>query len=75
MGSMPGKLRFRWVGPYWIIDNGNDTYQIGTLAREVIVTNKVQRRVIKLQEGKTMWSKFEKEIIAKFVTEDLSRMT
>ena len=34
MGSMPGKLRFRWTGPYRIIDNKNGTYQVGTLARE-----------------------------------------
>ena len=34
MGLMPGKLRFRWTGPYWIVDNKNGTYQVGTLAGE-----------------------------------------
>ena len=34
MGLMPGKLRFRCTGPYWIVDNKNGTYQVGTLAGE-----------------------------------------
>ena len=25
MGLMPRKLRFRWTGPYWIVDNKNGT--------------------------------------------------
>ena len=36
MGLMPGKLRFRWTGPYWIIDSKNGTYQVGTLAGEKV---------------------------------------
>ena len=34
MGLMTGKLRFRWTGPYWIIDSKNGMYQVGTLAGE-----------------------------------------
>ena len=36
MGSMLEKLRFRWIGPFWIVNNYNVTYQIGTLAGEVL---------------------------------------
>ena len=36
MGQMPGKLRFRWTGPYWIVGAENDTFQLGTLAGEVL---------------------------------------
>ena len=32
MGSMLGKLRFRWTGPFWIVNTYNRTYQVGTLA-------------------------------------------
>ena len=35
MGHMPGKLRFRWTGPYWIVGAENDTFQLGTSAGEV----------------------------------------
>ena len=34
MGQMPGKLRFNWIGPYWIINEFNRTYQLGTLASD-----------------------------------------
>ena len=34
IGLMPGKLRFRWAGEYWIVDNKNGRYQVGTLAGE-----------------------------------------
>ena len=40
-----------------------------------VVANNIQKRVIELQEGKTMWSEFEKALLAEFVTEDSSRMT
>ena len=36
MGKMPGKLRFRWTGPYWITREYNGSYQLGTLAGEVL---------------------------------------
>ena len=36
MGKMPGKLRFRWTGPYWITREFNGSYQLGTLAGEVL---------------------------------------
>ena len=36
MGQMPGKLRFRWTGPYWIVGAENNTFQLGTLAGEVL---------------------------------------
>jgi hypothetical protein len=31
-GLMPGKLRLRWTGPYWIVKSENGTYQLGTLS-------------------------------------------
>jgi hypothetical protein len=33
---MPGKLRLRWTGPYWIVKADNGTYQLGTLYGEVL---------------------------------------
>ena len=36
MGSMPGNLCFRWIGPFWIVNAYNGTYQVGTLAGEVL---------------------------------------
>ena len=36
MGQMLGKLLFWWTGPYWIIDAIKGTYQLGTLAGEVL---------------------------------------
>ena len=36
MGQMPGKRRFRWTGPYWIVGVENNTFQLGTLAGEVL---------------------------------------
>ena len=33
---MPGKLRFRWTGPFWITKEYNGSYQLGTLAGEVM---------------------------------------
>ena len=36
LGSMPGKLRFRWTGPFWIIDEFNGTFQLGTLAGDIV---------------------------------------
>ena len=36
MGNMPGKLRFRWTGPFWITKEYNGSYQLGTLAGELL---------------------------------------
>ena len=36
MGKMPGELRFRWTRPYWITREFNGSYQLGTLAGEVL---------------------------------------
>ena len=36
MGQMPAKLRFRWTGLYWIVGAENGTFQLGTLAGEVL---------------------------------------
>jgi hypothetical protein len=35
-GLMPGKLRLRWTGPYWIINEENGTYQLGKLSGKVV---------------------------------------
>ena len=36
MGKMPGKLRFRWTGPYWIIAAEKGTFMLDTLAGEIL---------------------------------------
>ena len=36
LGSMPGKLRFRWTVPFWIIDEFNDTFQLDTLVGDIV---------------------------------------
>ena len=36
MGKMPGKLRFRWTGPYWIVAAEKGTFTLGTLAGETL---------------------------------------
>ena len=36
MGKIPGKLRFRWTGPFWITREFNGSYQLGTLAEDVL---------------------------------------
>ena len=36
MGNMPGKLRFRWTGSFWITKEYNGSYQLGTLAGEIL---------------------------------------
>ena len=35
-GAMPGKLRFRWTCPVWIVNNKNGTFQVGTLAGKIL---------------------------------------
>ena len=51
----------------------SEAHQILSFKR--VVANNIQRRVIELQEGKTMWSDFERAILAEFATEDFPRMT
>ena len=36
MGKMPGKLRFRWSRPYWIVAAEKGTFMMGTLAGEIL---------------------------------------
>ena len=36
MGNMLRKLRFRWTGPFWITKEYNGSYQLGTLAGEIL---------------------------------------
>ena len=36
MGNMPGKLQFRWTGPFWVTREFNGSYQLGTLAGELL---------------------------------------
>ena len=36
MGAMPGKLRYRWRGPVWIVNSKNGTYQLRTLSGEIL---------------------------------------
>ena len=36
MGSVPGKLRFRWTWPFWILNNHNVTYQVNTLLGKIM---------------------------------------
>ena len=33
---MPGKLRFQWTGPFWVTREFNGSYQLGTLAGELL---------------------------------------
>ena len=34
--AMLGKLRFQWTCPFWIIDEFNGTFQLGTLAGDIV---------------------------------------
>ena len=36
MGVMPSKLRYRWTRLVWIVNSKNGTYQLGTLAGEIL---------------------------------------
>ena len=36
MGQMPRKLWFCWIGLYWITNVENNTFELGTLAGEVV---------------------------------------
>jgi hypothetical protein len=35
-GLMLGKLRLRWTGPYWIVNEESGMYPLGTLSDEVL---------------------------------------
>ena len=35
-GSMPGKLHIRWTSPFWLTKGFNGSYQLGTLAGELL---------------------------------------
>ena len=52
MGQMPGKLRFRWTGPYWIVGAENNTFSLGTLAGDIL-RQKVNRFRLKPYFGPT----------------------
>ena len=52
MGKMPGKLRFRWTGPYWIVAAEKGTFTLGTLAGETLL-QKVTRYRLKPYAGPT----------------------
>ena len=58
MGKMPGKLRFRWTGPYWITREFNGSYQLGTLAGEVM-GKWVNGFRLKPYYGPMPWNPFE----------------
>ena len=36
MGQMLGKLRFHWMGLYWIVGVENGTFELGALIGEVL---------------------------------------
>ena len=36
MGNMPRKLQFGWTGSFWITKEFNGSYQLGTLASEIL---------------------------------------
>ena len=36
MEKMPGKVRFRWTGSYWIVAAEKGTFTLGTLAGETL---------------------------------------
>jgi hypothetical protein len=64
---MPGKLRLRWTGPYWILHEKNGTYHLGTLLGEV-VTQWANGFRLKLYYGKLPPNPFCKEIQSGRVT-------
>ena len=52
MGKMPGKLRFRWSRPYWIVAAEKGTFTLGTLAGEIL-PQKVKGFQLKAYAGTT----------------------
>ena len=59
MGKMPGKLHFRWTGPYWIVAAEKGTFTLGTLAGEIL-PQKVNGFRLKPYAGPTAPNPFEK---------------
>ena len=63
MGKMPGKLCFRWNGPYWLVAAENGTFTLGTLTREIL-PQKVNGFRLKPYAGATrleLWEEAEKQ--------------
>ena len=54
---MLGKLWFRWMGPYWIVNYNKGTYQLRTLAGEVM-PKWVNGFRLKPYEGPTLTNPF-----------------
>ena len=61
MGKMPGKLRFRWTGPYWIVATEKGTFTLGTLVEEIL-PQKVNGFRLKPYAGATPPNPFKKSI-------------
>ena len=61
MGKMPGKLRFRWTGPYWIVAAEKGTFTLGTLAGEIL-PQKVNGFWLKAYAGPTPPNPFKKSM-------------
>ena len=61
MGKMPGKLRFRWTGPYWIVATEKGTFTLGTLAGETL-PQKVNGYRLKPYTGPTPPNPFKKSM-------------
>ena len=59
MGKIPGKLCFRWTGPYWIVAAKKGTFTLGTLAGEIL-PQKVNGFRLKPYTGPTPPNPFEK---------------
>ena len=59
MGKMPGKLRFRWTGPYWIVAAEKGTFTLRTLVGEII-PQKVNGFRLKTYAGATPPNPFKK---------------
>ena len=53
MGKMPGKLRFHWTGPYWIIGAENRTFMLGTLAGEILPQKVNRFRLITVRKAQS----------------------
>ena len=58
MGKMPGKLRFRWTGPYWIVVAEKGTFTLGTLAGEILPqkVNGFRLKAYAVTTSKKLWT-------------------
>jgi hypothetical protein len=70
-GLMPRKLRLRWTGPYWILNEAKGTYQLGTLSGEVVTQWKNYFR-LKPYYGRLPPNPFSKEKGFGEVTENVT---